>query len=88
VATKKEKREALQLKREKWLAERRESGLQAQRKDKEHRKNKKRDEQRDQHNKEHSWKVLDKNCLLCQDRLAEARRDAKRQEALEEVADG
>lgn len=83
MATKKQKREAGRLKREKWLAERRESGLQAQARDKENRKNKKRDEQREKHNKEHSWKVLDKKCILCLDRLDEARRQEK---LLNEVA--
>lgn len=83
MATKKQKRQAALAKHEKWLDERRETGLQAQRRDQERRKQKKRDEQREKHNAEHSWKQLSKDCLLCQDKLEEARRNEKR---LNEVA--
>lgn len=85
MATKKQKRLAGLAKREKWLTERKESGLLAQAKEKERRKQKKRDEQREKHDKEHSWKQLDTACVLCQDKLEETRRAEKYRI---EVADG
>lgn len=77
LATKKQKREALRIKREAWLEDRRRTGIQALRADQENRKHKLRDSQREKHNKDHSWKVLIKDCILCQDRLEEARRQQK-----------
>lgn len=82
MATKKQKRAAALAKREAWLEERRVSGLRAQLEDHERRKSKLRESQREKHNKEHSWKVLDKKCVLCMDKYE----DAKRKNA--EVADG
>lgn len=76
MATKKQKRMAGLAKREKWLAERRESGLNAQKKDHENRKNKLRETQREKHNKEHSWKHIESSCILCQDKLEESRRQS------------
>lgn len=65
VTTKKQKRERGEQKRTKFMAEIRQTGLQAQRKDREHREKKKREEWRDQHDKKHH-KFID-DCPLCQD---------------------
>lgn len=77
MATKKQKREIAQAKREKWLAEQRESGLREQRKDRENREKKLRDAAKEKHEKEHSWKKREPKCILCQDALAEQRRQEK-----------
>lgn len=74
LTTKKQKAEAGRLKREQRIAEKRASGLAAQKNDQENHKNKLRDGQREKHNKQHDWKVTDKNCILCQDRLEASRR--------------
>lgn len=83
MTTKKQRREASLAKREKRLAEEKANGLAAQKSDHERRRNKLRDSQKDKHNKEHDWKVLDKDCVLCQDTLKEARR----QQQMTEVAE-
>lgn len=80
MATKKQKRAAALAKREAWLEERRISGLRAQMEDNERRKSKLRESQREKHNKEHSWKVLDKNCVLCMDKFEDARRNRENTE--------
>lgn len=67
MATKKQKREASAAKRVKWLHDRRVSGLQAQKDDHKDRKNKLREAWREKHNKNHDWKTIDKNCILCLD---------------------
>lgn len=88
MTTKKQKRAAGFKKREAWLEERRLTGLKAQQGDQEHRKNKLRDSQREKHNKEHDWKVLDMKCILCQDRLEETHKEAERQQKLTEDENG
>lgn len=77
MATKKQKREALLAKRERRLAEQRESGLKALNEDRERRQNKLRESQKEKHDKEHSWKKRAPDCVLCQDALAEQRRQEK-----------
>lgn len=83
LATKKQKRAAALAKREAWVKERIETGLKAQHDDHENRKNKQREKQREKHNKEHSWKALEKECVLCMDKLEEARRQQKNKEVAE-----
>lgn len=73
MATRKQKHEAALARREKRLAEERASGLKALKDDQERRAAKKRDAAREKHDKEHSWKHIDRNCILCQD-LLEAQR--------------
>lgn len=85
MTTKKQKREAGLAKHAAWVEEQKVSGLKAQQSDQQNRKNKLRDSQREKHDKNHSWKQLDKDCILCQDRLEEARRQQK---AMEESNDG
>jgi hypothetical protein len=77
VATKKQKREAVMAKRERRLAEERESGLKALCQDHENRDKKRRKEQKEKHDKEHSWKKREPTCLLCQDALEEQRRQER-----------
>jgi len=69
VATKKQKHEVAMARRERWLEERKASGLKAQKDDHEYREKKIREASRATHDKKHSWKKLDKDCILCQDRL-------------------
>jgi hypothetical protein len=75
VATKKQKREVLDLKRTRREAEIKETGLKALRKDRENRENKLRDQQREKHDKGHSWKKIDRDCILCQDLLRAQREE-------------
>jgi len=80
MATKRQKHEAAIAKRERWLAERRESGLKAQKEDREYRDNQKRKGAREQHDKKHSWKKIDRDCILCQDLLDSQNHWKKNQE--------
>ena len=67
MATKKQKRERGEQKRVHFMAEIKRTGLEAQRKDREHREKKHREAWRDQHDKKHNWKRRIKECPLCQD---------------------
>lgn len=83
MATKKQKHEAAMARREKWLADRRESGLRAQKQDRDVREYRRhqaalREAAKDGH-KKHSKKKPDKNCILCQD-LIKAQHKKKDQE--------
>jgi hypothetical protein len=69
VATKKQKREQGERKHLHFMAEVKQTGLEAQRKDREHRKQKEREAWREQHDKKHSWKKRLKECPICQDVL-------------------
>lgn len=70
MTTKKQKHQAAMQKRARWIEEQKESGLKAQKADQEHRDNQRRDAAREKHNKEHSWKQLDRDCILCKDLLS------------------
>lgn len=65
MATKKAKRAAAEAKRAKMLEEYRRTGLEAQRKDREHRERKELEAWQDQHDKKHSWKKRIKECPHC-----------------------
>lgn len=69
MATKKQKREAAEAKRQARLDEMRQSGLEAQRKDREHRAKEERKAWRKQHDEKHSWKKRIVECPLCRDIL-------------------
>lgn len=69
MATKKQKRERGEQKRMHFMSEHRRTGLEAQRKDREHRQQKEREAWREQHDKKHSWKKRIKECPICQDSL-------------------
>lgn len=77
MATRKQKHERALAKREKWLEQRKQDGLKALAEEKKHREQKIRDAHRPKHDKKHSWQKIDKNCLLCQDLLAEQNRQQK-----------
>lgn len=81
MTTRKQKREEMEIKREQRLADERASGLSALKEDQERREKKRRDAQRPTHEKKHSWKKIDKDCLFCQDLLVEQRRAQKELEA-------
>lgn len=67
MATKKQKRERGEEKHKRFMAEIRKTGLEAQRKDREHREKKNREAWREQHDTKHTWKKRLKECPLCQD---------------------
>lgn len=73
MATKKQKREAGLAKHETFMANVRETGLKALRKDQERRRQKELDDWRENHNKRHSWKKRIKECPHCRIELAQAR---------------
>jgi hypothetical protein len=73
MATRKQKRERLTERYQQRLQESIESGLKAQEADRKHREKRLRDSQREKHDKSHSWKKIDHDCILCQDMLKEER---------------
>ena len=81
MTTRKQKREEAEAKHQRWVEEQRASGLEAQRMDREHREHRLRESQRPKHDKQHSWKKIDANCILCQELLANQRRQQKELEA-------
>lgn len=86
MATKKQKRAAALAKRAAFEEEYRRSGLEAQRKDREHRARKLREEWRENHEKRHSWKKRIKECPICQDEIRAAKR-AGQELSSEEIAE-
>lgn len=77
MATRKQKRERLIARYQERLQECLESGLKAQEADRQHREKRLRDSQREKHDKHHSMKKIDHDCLLCQDKLKDERRQQK-----------
>lgn len=84
MATKKQKRAAALAKHEADMKAYREGGLQALQKDREYRAHKEREDWRANHDKRHSWKKRIKECPICNDEIAAAKRAAP---ALGEFAD-
>jgi hypothetical protein len=80
MATKKQKRAALDERRERRLAEARESGLRAQREDHERRDKQKRKYQKEQHDRDHSDKKVDLSCIHCRDTLKDVGKQANSSE--------
>ena len=74
MATKKQKRAAALARREAFLAEERERGLNALRKERERRAYEARKEWQEQHDKKHSWKKRIKECPICKDEIKAAKR--------------
>lgn len=72
MATKKQKRAIAEAKRKEFMDEIRRTGLEAQRKDREYRMRKLKESQKDQHEKKHSWKKRDPECLWCKDEIRAA----------------
>lgn len=81
MTTKKQRHEAVMVRREQWLADRRESGLKAQKADQEYREQKKREAARSTHDKKHSWKKIDNDCILCQDLLEAQKQESRKLES-------
>lgn len=73
MATRKSKHARALAKREEFLANVKQTGLQAQRKDREERERKMREAWKDQHEKKHSWKKRIKECPLCGDEIKAAK---------------
>lgn len=73
MTTKKEKRERGERRAQERLQETLESNRQALEADRKHRENRRRDAAREKHDKQHSWKKIDHDCILCQDNLRKER---------------
>lgn len=69
MATKKQKRQALLQKREKFEANLKRSNQEALRKERERREEENRRAWQENHDKRHSWKKRIKECPLCKDAL-------------------
>lgn len=74
MATKKQKRQALQAKHDKFMSELKRSNQEALRKSQERREEENRRAWQDNHDKNHSWKKRIKECPHCQDAIKSQRR--------------
>lgn len=87
MATKKQKREAAIAKHEAEMAEIRQTGLTAQRKDIQHRRRQELQEWEDNHKKNHSWTKRIKECPHCRIEI-HAAKQAEKQSEKQEASSG
>jgi len=83
VATKKQKRARALAKRQEFMETVKQTGLEALRKDQEHRRRKELEAWEKQHETKHSWKKRIKECPHCRIEMAAGQRNA---ESLEDSA--
>jgi len=69
MATRKQKRQQALERREEFLAKLERSNQAALKHEREYRAHKAREAARPKHDKSHSWKKIDLDCILCQDLL-------------------
>lgn len=80
MATKKERRAAALAKHEERMGQLRETGMKAQKMDRDNRARAERQEWQDQHDKKHSWTKRIKECPHCSDEIAVANKARKEAE--------
>lgn len=80
MATKKQKHAQVMQRREERLSTIRESGLKAQRLDREKRAKELRAQWQENHDKRHSWKKRIAECPICQDEIRAARRSENQED--------
>lgn len=73
MATKAQKREAGRIKHQRFIADIKRTGLEAQRRDREHRKQKHLSDTEVEHKKSHGWKKLVKDCPHCDEMIAKSK---------------